>query len=93
MPENSKPKSVWFGKIIDQILSRALLGGLIVTHLTLDILAPLRCLRGALVPWGLKALFLHLSRALLGILSGALLYRLIMEDFTLNIAALLGELH
>ena len=71
-PENSKPNSVWFGKIIDRIL---------------------RGLRGALVSRGLKALFLHLSRALLGILSGALLCHLIMADFTLNIAALLWELH
>ena len=39
----------------------------------MDILALLRGLRGALVSRGLKALFLHLSRALLGILSGALL--------------------
>ena len=89
MPEISKPKSVWFGKIIDQILSRALLGGLIVTHLPLDILALLRGLRGALVSRGIKALFLHLSRALLEMLSGALLYHLIMADFTLNIAAML----
>ena len=88
-PENPKPNLVWFGKIIDQIVSRALLGGLIVTHLPLDILALLRGLRDALVSRGLKALFLHLSRALLGILSGALLCRLIMADFTLNIAALL----
>ena len=65
-------------------------GGLIVTHLPLDILAlGLRGLRGALVSRGLKALFLHLSRALLGILSGALLCHLIMADFTLNIAAML----
>ena len=72
-PENSKPNSVWFGKIINQILSRVLLRGL----------------RGALVSRGLKALFLHLSPALLGILSGTLLCHLIMADFTLNIAALL----
>merc|ERR1712218_450445 len=54
-PENSKPNSVWFGKIIDRILSRTLFGGLIVTHLPLDILALLRGLRGALVSRGLKA--------------------------------------
>ena len=42
---------------------------------------------------GLKALFLHLSPALLGILSGTLLCHLIMADLTLNIAALLWELH
>ena len=71
--ENSKPNSVWFGKIINQILSRVLLRGL----------------RGALVSRGLKALFLHLSPALLGILSGTLLCHLIMADFTLNIAAML----
>ena len=53
----------------------------------------LRGLCGALLSRGLKALFLHLSRALLGILSGALLYHLIMADFTLNIAAMLWELH
>ena len=89
-PENSKPNSVWFGKIID----RTLLGGLIVTNLPLDILAlSLRGLRGALVSRGLKALFLHLSRALLGILSGTLLCHLIMADFTLNIAAMLWGLH
>ena len=89
-PENSKTNSVWFGKIIDRILSRVPLGGLIVTHLPLDILAlGLLGLRGALVSRGLKALFLHLSRALLGILSGALLCHLIMADFTLNIAAML----
>ena len=40
----------------------------------------------------LKALFLLLSRALLRILSGALLCHLIMADFTLNITALLWEL-
>jgi len=45
------------------------------------------------VSGGLKALFLHLSPALLGILSGTLLCHLIMADFTLNIAALLWELH
>ena len=44
----------------------------------------LRGLRG-----GLKALFLHLSRALLGILSGALLCHVIMADFTLNVTAML----
>ena len=82
-PENS----IW--KIIDRILSRALLGGLIVRHRQPDILALLRGLRGALVSRGLKALFLHLSRALLGILSGALLCHFIMADFTLNIAAML----
>ena len=54
-PENSKPNSVWFGKIIDRILSRALLGGLIVIHLPLDILALLRGLCGALMSRGLKA--------------------------------------
>ena len=79
---DSKPNSDWFGKI----LSRALLGGLIVTHLLLDILALLRGLRGALVSRGLKVLFLYFSRALLGILSGALLCHLIMAEFTLNIA-------
>ena len=63
-----------------------MLGGLIVTYLPPDIL-------GALVPRGLKALFLHLSRAPLGILGGALLCPLIIADFTLNIAALLGGLH
>ena len=72
-PENSKPNSVWFGKIIDRILSRALLGGLIVTHLPLNILALLKDLRGALVSRELKVLFLFFSRALLRILSGALL--------------------
>ena len=92
-PENSKPNSVWFGKIIDRIPSRALLGGLIVTHLPLDILALLRGLRDAHVSRELKALFFHLSRALHGILSGALLCHLIMADFTLNIAAKLWKLH
>ena len=58
-----------------------MLGGLIVTHLPPDILARLR------------GLFLHLSRALLGILGGALLCHLIIADFMLNIAALLGGLH
>ena len=67
---------------------------LIVTHLPLDNLALLRGLCGALVSRGLKALFLHLSRALLGILGGALLLcHLIIADLTLNIAALLGGLH
>ena len=64
-----------------------------MAHLPLDILALLRGLRGALVSRGLIELFLQLSRALLGILSGALLCHLIMEEFTLNITALLGELH
>ena len=41
-PETSKPNSGWFGKIIDWILSRVPPGGLIVTHLPLDILALLR---------------------------------------------------
>ena len=71
----------------------ALLCGLIVTHFLRDILALLGGFRGALVSRGLKALFLHLSRALLGILSGALLCHLIMADFTLNIAAMLWGLH
>ena len=88
-PENSKPNSVWFGKIIDRILSPALLGGLILTHLPLDIFALLRGFRGALVSRGLKALFVNLSRALHGILISALLCHLIMADFTLNIAAML----
>ena len=55
----------------------------------LENLALLRGLCGALVSRGLKALFFHLSRALLRILSGALLCHLIMADFTLNIAAML----
>jgi len=43
-----------------RILGGALLRGLIVTHLALDILALLRGLRGALVSSRLEALFLHL---------------------------------
>ena len=81
--------SVWFGKIIDRILSPAPLGVLIVTHLVLDVLALLRGLRGALASRRLKAPFLHISRVL-GILSGSFLCHLIMADVTLNIAALLG---
>ena len=71
------------------MLSRAVLGGLIVTHLPLDILALLRGLCGALASRRLKAPFLHISRVL-GILSGSFLCHLIMADVTLNIAALLG---
>merc|ERR1719187_2951570 len=83
-----------FGQHADfRILGRALLRGLIVAHLALDILALLRGLRGALVSSRLEALFLHLGRALLRILCGTLLRHLVMANFALHIAALLRELH
>merc|ERR1719370_298095 len=76
-----------------RILGRALLRGLIMAHLALDILALLRGLRGALVSGRLEALVLHLCRALLGILCSAFLRHLVMTNFTLHITALFRVLH
>merc|ERR1719495_808047 len=62
-------------------------------HLAVYILSLLRGLRGALVSGRLEALFLHLCRALLGVLRSAFLGHLVMANFAFHIAALLRELH
>merc|ERR1719447_1326467 len=75
-----------------RILGRALLRGLIVTHLALDVLALLGGLGGALFSNRLEAFLLHLGRALLRILCSALLLHLFMANFVVHIAALLRVL-